>query len=95
MAGWMGDLRVEIKMMRAVVSFGMCGHQPGAAWLPAFHTCVGTGEERHMTKWYKDNGRAFSQNPSVCFASQLCYQPMWKINIAETFSEGIGMLGRN
>ncbi|CAM6071386.1 unnamed protein product [Sphagnum tenellum] len=28
----------------------------GAAWLSAFHTCVGTGEEQHMTKWYKDNG---------------------------------------
>ncbi|BBN04823.1 monodehydroascorbate reductase (NADH) [Marchantia polymorpha subsp. ruderalis] len=28
----------------------------GAARLPSFHTCVGTGNERQLTKWYKDHG---------------------------------------
>ncbi|KAG6557145.1 hypothetical protein Mapa_001072 [Marchantia paleacea] len=28
----------------------------GAARLPSFHTCVGSGHERQLTKWYKDHG---------------------------------------
>lgn len=27
------------------------------ARLPSFHTCVGTGQPRHLPKWYKENGK--------------------------------------
>lgn len=29
--------------------------------IPAFHTCVGVGEEAHTVKWYQDKG-AFSDD---------------------------------
>ncbi|KAL2634352.1 hypothetical protein R1flu_005831 [Riccia fluitans] len=28
----------------------------GSARLPSFHTCVGSGQERQLPKWYKDHG---------------------------------------
>ncbi|KAL3693480.1 hypothetical protein R1sor_007131 [Riccia sorocarpa] len=28
----------------------------GASRLPSFHTCVGSGQERQLPKWYKDHG---------------------------------------
>ena len=30
------------------------------ARLPGFHVCVGSGGERQLPEWYKDNGKALS-----------------------------------
>ena len=31
----------------------------GAARLPGFHTCVGSGGERLLPEWYAENGNAY------------------------------------
>lgn len=43
---------------------------PGAARLPGFHVCVGSGGERLLPEWYTEKGSAFFLNILKDFASR-------------------------